>query len=68
MNLDTITKFMARVKAASQGRSKDVRLSLEEAQELVSAIGELMAAKISQLEEHTKPVEEIEIKIDGGGF
>lgn len=68
MSIEPISKFMNRVKTASQGRSKDVRLSLEEAQELMGAIGELMVSKISELEENAKPAEKLEIKVDGGNF
>lgn len=63
---DIISKFMTRVKTASQGRSKDIRLSIDEANELMAAIGELMAAKISLLKTEDKAPDVVEIKVDGG--
>lgn len=64
---DPISKFMGRVKAAQQGRSKDVRLSIDEAQELTTAIGELLAIKL-QMVKAEKPAETMEIEVDGGTF
>lgn len=64
---DPIVKFMGRVKAAQQGRSKDVRLSIDEAQELTTAIGELLAIKLQNVKAEKAP-DTIEIKVDGGEF
>ena len=64
---DPISKFMNRVQAAQQGRSKDVRLSIEEAHELTTAIGELLAIKLQAVKLNTSP-DVIEVKVDGGSF
>lgn len=69
MNVEPIQNFFKRVKAATAGRSKDMRLSMEEANDLVASIGELLAAHVDEIQ---RPVAAPEItlsaKIDGGKF
>lgn len=68
-NIEVIQRFMTRVRAAKQGRSKDVRMTTEDAQELSNAIGELLATRVSQLEAKP-PVDEtvVTVSVDGGSF
>ncbi len=65
MNSDILQRFMGRVKAATAGRSKDVRMPVEEAQELCAALGELMAAKIAQLENN--PTDDVIVVVADAG-
>lgn len=68
MNTEPISRFMNRVKVAAQSGSKDVRISVTDAQELTAAIGELLAERVKQLEAAPKANETITISVDGGGF
>jgi hypothetical protein len=45
MKTETITKLLTRVHSATIGRSKDVRLSIEEANALVAEIAVLLAER-----------------------
>jgi hypothetical protein len=65
MNLDPIQKYLARVKAAQTSRSNNVRMTMEEAQELANSIAELLLARISGGgRDDSVQV----ISVDGGGF
>lgn len=64
MNLDAIEAFIKRVKGAAAGRSKDVRLTIEEAQMLVACLGELLAEHVEL--KSNQPEETIQITISGG--
>lgn len=66
MSLDTtpIDKFMARVRATAQSRSKDVRLTAEEAMELAGAIGQALA-RLTALETRSGASVE-QVQFDGG--
>ena len=68
MNMEPIERFIKRVKGAAVGRSKDVRLTTEEAQELVATIGELLAEQVRLLQQKPSDIPNITVKADGGGF
>lgn len=50
MNLDPVTKFMERVKAMQTGRSKEMRMTYDEAQMLALTIAQLLAEEVSKIE------------------
>ena len=50
MNLQPITAFMARVKAMQTGRSKEMRMSYEEAHALSLTIAELLVGEMQKIE------------------
>lgn len=50
MNLDPVTKFMDRVKAMQTGRSKEMRLTYEEAQALALTIAQLLCQEAKKAE------------------
>lgn len=62
--MKAIRDFFKRYDLMMNGRSKELRLSKEEATELASAIGQLMAKKMDK----DAAEEDDEIVIDGGGF
>jgi hypothetical protein len=67
MNVIPLQNFIKRVRGAAAGRSKDVRLTIEEAQELVGSLGELLAAHVDEIQK--APVDQsITINLDGGKF
>lgn len=64
MTLDPIDAFIKRVKGAAAGRSKDVRLTIDEAQALVACLGELLAEHV--VLKTNQPEETIKITVSGG--
>jgi len=74
VNPDIINAYMDRVRAAVQSRSREVRLTIPEAQELGAAIGQLLARtnrlleKVVDTQATASKVEPIEIRFDGGRF
>lgn len=65
--METIKKFMTRVQSASIGRSKDVRLSMEEASALAAEIGILLTERSSPPKSLTQAEAlDIIIAVDGG--
>lgn len=50
LNLDPVTKFMARVKAMQTGRSKEMRLTYEEAHALSLTIAQLLCEEVKKIE------------------
>ncbi len=64
MNYDPISRFLGRVKTASTGGSKDIRLTIEEAAALAAAIG-LLTVEIAKAQNTGG---DIIVKMDGGSF
>ena len=62
MNVDPITVFLGRVKQMTTGRSKEMRLSYEEAHNLAVSIAQLLAKEVAKIE----PPQEI--LISGGSL
>lgn len=62
-----LVRFQARVRQAVQARSKDVRLSSEEANELSAAIGQ-MTARLAALEGKLATPDTDPGIVDGGSF
>lgn len=65
MNTDVIKKFMSRVRGANASKSPDVRISTEEANELVTALGELLAGHVGKLQ-GTPDI--VQVSMDGGSL
>jgi len=73
--LPSVERFIQRVRAAEKSQSKDIRLSIQEARELVSDLA-LFSAKLSdtmqEMNENLKEIKQsttkIDVKFDGGGF
>lgn len=72
MSDDTITKFLERVRSAQRSRSRELRLTIEEASELTSAIGILLNKTQKALTEivnlQTQQNNVTDIVMDGGNF
>lgn len=65
MNTDPIKRFMSRVRGANASRSNEVRISTEDANELVASIGELLAGHVDKMQ--GKP-DVVQVSMDGGGL
>lgn len=65
MNTDPIKRFMSRVRGANVSKAQEVRISTEEANELVATIGELLAGHVDKMQ--GKP-EVVQVSMDGGGL
>jgi hypothetical protein len=63
----TIEKFMVRMRLAAQSKAKDIRITPNEALELVAAMGQVLA-RLSALEAERGMPELIQIRMDGGDF
>lgn len=80
MNTAAIEKFIDRYNRAVQGRSKEIRLQINEAESLVHELTILLARtgtlsdKIIELQEliiemkNAEPSTAINVEMDGGGF
>ena len=73
LSLDSIEKFLEKLRLANRSRSKDIRLTIEEAQELGTTISQVLVRQSSLLEEIVElqkrggdPV--INIDMSGGNF
>lgn len=71
----SVEKFIQRVRAAEKSQSKDIRLSIQEARDMVSDLA-LFSARLSEtvqemnttLKEIKESTTKIDVKFDGGGF
>lgn len=61
-----IQAFMQRVRLASSGRARDVRLSIEDASALSASIGELLA-KLAEMQVKDTNTNTI-VQLDGGNL
>jgi hypothetical protein len=50
MNLEPVSAFLERVKQMQTGRSKEMRMSYEEAHKLALTIAQLMTEKVKNIE------------------
>ncbi len=65
MNTDVIKKFMTRVRGANASKAGEVRISTDEANDLVAAIGELLAGHVDKMQGRPDVVQ---VSMDGGGL
>lgn len=65
MDTTALQKFFARVRAGMAAGSKDVRLTMTEANELCAAIGEVVALRLAQA---TVPSPVTSVTTDGGSL
>lgn len=70
LNLDALDKFIKRYEQAITGRSKELRLSIEEAGLISAALSSLLIEKLSNLEKQPEiQIEEtVEVRLDAGNF
>ena len=68
MNVEPLQRFIKRVRTATAGRSREIKLSIDDAQELVNVLGELLAAHVDELQKRPTDQETVTIKLDGGKF
>lgn len=73
--LPSLERFIQRVRAAEKGQAKDIRLSIQEAREMVSDIAMFttnLAENLNNLNTTLAEIKEsttkIDVKFDGGGF
>lgn len=73
INTIPIQQFIQQTRAADQSRSKEIKLSIEQAKNLAFTLGIVMSRLQGDLEKllaesNKSNTESIEIKIDGSGF
>jgi archaellum component FlaC len=69
LNLDSVEKFLEKVRSANRSRSKNIQLSLEEAQELSTTIAQIMVKYTNSLQKITElNNQSTSIEVRGGGF
>jgi ABC-type transporter Mla subunit MlaD len=74
-NLPSVERLVQRLTAAERGQQKEIRISIQEARELVSELA-ILTSKLGRtvseiheiLSEMRNSSEKIEVKFDGGGF
>jgi hypothetical protein len=65
---EAIVKFTAMVKRSTQARSKDLRLDMIDATNLMTEIANIMACLIVYQNETVKQNETTSVQMDGGRF
>lgn len=74
-NLPTVEKFIQRLSAAEKSQQKDFRITIQEARDLcmeLAAMTSRMSFTINEIHSALSDIKsstnEIEVKVDGGGF
>lgn len=72
MNNDAVNKFLERVRSAQRSRSKEVRLTIEEANEIATNIAQLLGQSTKLLNDIVELQKNqgspTNVAMDGGGF
>jgi nitrogen fixation protein FixH len=68
MNLDPVKRFLTRAKAAQASKATEVRMPVQEAQDLSLALAELMAQALHAQQAQAPEPTTVKVEVDGGGF
>lgn len=72
MNNDAVNKFLERVRSAQRSRSKEVRLTIDEANEIATNIAQLLGQSTKLLNDIVELQKNqgtsTNVAMDGGGF
>ena len=75
VNLPSVERLIQRVSVAEKSQQKDIRISIQEARDLIAELA-IMTSKMGQtmqeihrmLAEIRESTTQIDVKVDGGGF